>query len=271
MKNKTVVIVAVLATGLWAGVSFAANPGGATCAADGKINGRGSTFSNAAYQKVFIPGFVASVCSAHPDIVEYNYAAAVAAGATGSGNGQRAASCRTDAFGQSDVPFFSAGLAQLNGLAGAMGGCAITFNPPNPPDAAPFPDVNDADNAKIMAIPVFLGAIAIGVNFDNTPGCPTAAAAKNLQFTGQMVSNLLGGNIGNWNDPALRANGKNAALATCNLAVTRQVRLDKSGSTQIVKNYLSNVDGNRPGATCAAGTTWTTLAQDANNTVWPDG
>src|SRR5262249_31115145 len=275
MTRRTTIIwaaVAAFGASLWAGVSFADNPGGTSCAADGKINGRGSTFSNAAHQQAFIPGFRANVCGGGPaDIIQYNSPAAVAAGETGSGAGQRAASCRTDAFGQSDVPFFVAGLNNLDGLAGATGGCGITFAPPNPPNAAPFPNPNDADNVKIMAIPVLIGSIAVDVNCEGATGGPTATVAKGLQCTSDMVSDLLGGNITNWNDPALRANGKNAKLATCNLAVTRQVRLDKSGSTQIIKNYLKNVDGGRAGAACAPGTTWTTLAQDANNTAWPEG
>src|SRR5262249_50839708 len=54
-------------------------------------------------------------------------------------------------------------------------------------------------------------------------------------------------------------------------AVTRVVRLDRSGTTQITKNYLVKVDSARTGTTCQAGTPWSTFAQDANNTVWPSG
>lgn len=63
----------------------------------------------------------------------------------------------------------------------------------------------------------------------------------------------------------------NGVLQKCNVSVTRVVRLDKSGTTQVFKNYLQKVGPNRSGATCAPGNGWTFYAQDANNTVWPEG
>src|SRR5262249_7287095 len=72
-----------------------------------------------------------------------------------------------------------------------------------------------------------------------------------------------------WNDARLRAGGVNPLLANCPGAVTRVIRLDDSGTTQIFKNYLSKVDGARTGSTCDSGTTWTTLQAASPNVNWP--
>ncbi len=72
-------------------------------------------------------------------MIAYNYPKAVTASATGSGNGLKAASCRTDAFAGTDTPYSRLQLEQLDGAPGAMGGCSITFEPPFEPKSAPFP------------------------------------------------------------------------------------------------------------------------------------
>jgi hypothetical protein len=51
--------------------------------------------------------------------------------------------------------------------------------------------------------------------------------------------------------------------------VTRVVRLDKSGTTQIFKFYLEAVNQATP--LCDGTSTWGTLALDAGNTTWPTG
>src|SRR5262249_4810413 len=124
-----------------ADASSAAVPGGNACvASDGKINGRGATF-----QKKLVLAFGSAyredVCGetgtgstengeAGNTMVAYNYPAAETAGLTGSGNGIKAASCRTDAFAGSDKPYNNAQLKELNGAPGATGGCVIGFKPP---------------------------------------------------------------------------------------------------------------------------------------------
>ena len=179
--------------------------------------------------------------------MQYNYAAAVAAGATGSGNGQKAASCRTDAYAGTDIPYNLATLAQLDGAPGATGGCAITFTPPNAPFGPTFPAPSDLQ-ANVMTIPVAASADALAFNHK---GCK-------LKLTAAQVSGVFGGTITDWSQLGCTTGG----------AIKRVVRLDKSGTTQIFKNYLAKVDG--ASAQCD-GSNWATLAQDANNTVWPSG
>ncbi len=98
-----------------ADVSSAAVPTGVDCSAtEGKISGRGSTYQtvllgdlSAAYSSDFC-GSVTEQYAGDPagsTMLAYNYAAAEAAGATGSGAGLKAASCRTDAFWGTDTPY----------------------------------------------------------------------------------------------------------------------------------------------------------------------
>jgi ABC-type phosphate transport system substrate-binding protein len=265
-----------------AGQAVAAVPAaGINCvAADGKINGRGATFQTAA-QRAFALGFRQDVCGATPgspadvagdNMVVYNdYPAA--SGLTGSGNGLRAASCRSDAFAGSDLPYSTTDLANLNGAPGAQGGCpGATFTPPFAPNAAPFPATADVA-APVMSFPVAGASVLVGVNL-KAADCGGTNPGP-IRLNGVQLSRLMGGDITTWNDAALRAGGVNAGLANCNVPVTRVVRLDNSGTTGIFKNYLARVDDARSTSTaCAAGGTkkWSTTYSQASattNVKWP--
>jgi hypothetical protein len=267
LRTLATLAVFAAAAGIYVGTTGATNPGGTSCT--DPINGRGATFQTNA-QAAFANGFVTdpkSVCNgASSTLVQYNYAASV--GFTGSGNGQKAVSCRTDAYGGTDIPFDEATLALLNGAPGATGSCAIPFTPPNPPNSGTYPDPAD-QQAQLMVFPVAAGAVGQGYHL--TPADCGGVVVPRIKLTAQMVSLLIGGDILKWKDARLRTGGINGKLKNCNIAVTRIVRLDKSGTTQIDKNYLSRVDPNRTGALCSPGTTWTSLAQDANNVNWPTG
>src|SRR5262249_30885274 len=119
---------------------------------------------------------------------------------------------------------------------------------------------------------VVIAADLNGNAANGTAICSSATKPTSLQLTGTMISGLFGGSIQNWNDPALTAGGLNPALAVdgCTGPVTRVVRLDKSGTTQIFKNYLKNV--NQAGPLCDGASVWggaSGLFLDANNTTWP--
>jgi ABC-type phosphate transport system substrate-binding protein len=267
-----VALLAVVSAVSWGllltGETGAANPHGTPCVSP--VNGRGATFQTNAEIALANPYVTdpVSPCAGASPLVSYNYPAAVGAGATGSGNGQKAASCRTDAFAGTDIPYDTATLSLLNGAPGATGGCAITFTPPNPPNSGTFPDPNDVQ-APIMSFPIAAGAVGQGYHLTSSD-CGGRTVGT-LKLTGKMISLLIGGEIANWNDARLRTGGVNAVLSHCNVAVTRVVRLDKSGTTQIYKNYLAKVDPTRAGAVCDPGDSWTTLAQDAHNLDWPTG
>src|SRR5262249_31994505 len=146
-------------------------------------------------------------------------------------------------------------------------GCSAfsSYTPPFQPSPGPYPAGSDAQS-PIMSFPIAASSIVVGIFFGGTSGCPAT-----VQLTSKMVSQLFGGDITAWNSSTLRAGGLNPGLATCNLFVRRVVRSDSAGTTQILKDYLKNVDGTRSGALCSPGTSWTTLAQQVNNTAWPTG
>ena len=272
----------VMASLSMASSSFAGAPAtGTACQADGKISGRGATFQTKA-QVALIQGYRVDVCGpvgAAPsnNMIEYNYTGAP----NGSGQGQIATSCRTDAFGGTDIPYDQNTLDILNLQKGAdipgqaapydVNACA-QFNasaPPFSPNSGPYPNAND-QIAPVMSFPVAGSAVAIGVHFD-TPGpgkvCTGGSAPTSIRFSPATVSKIFAGEATNWNDPAILAD--NPTLnATCTGPIARVVRDAKSGTTQIFKNMLQKVDGSR--ALCGTtGQTWSSLAQDANNIVWP--
>ncbi len=267
---------------VFADTSSAAVPAGLGCqSSEGKISGRGSTYQNVLlkeYAKVFGEDFCGSVAEqfsgdpAGSTMVAYNYPKAVAASATGSGNGIKAANCRTDAFGGTDTPYSRAQLAELNGTPGAagIGGCSITFEPPFTPNTAPFPNANDIA-APVMALPVGGSSVTVAVHLTGGAGgsCPTGTVPTSLKFTPKEVSRLYGGDVTSWNDAELVAT--NSSLKECTGPVARVVRQDSSGTTNILKQYLIRVDNERTGATCGVISSviqkWE--AYFTTNTEWP--
>lgn len=250
------------------GMAAAPNAGTACQAADGKVNGRGATFATAAV-KALADGYRLDVCGpvandpdALTNMLAYNYSAS--AGFTGSGNGQKATSCRTDAFAVSDIPYDNATLAKLWDLPGTLGGCAITFTPPFAPNSGTYPGASDV-TAKVMSFPIAGSSVAVAVRLTAADCGGTAPGA--LKLTVSTMSRIWGGEITAWNDPLLVAD--NPGLASCTATVTRVTRFDKSGTTQVFKNYLKNADGAR--VLCDGAETWDALALDAQNTNWPTG
>jgi ABC-type phosphate transport system substrate-binding protein len=264
-------------------------PVGQPCQLDGKISGRGSTFQNAALQKAFIAGYSSDVCGsvalqysgdpAGSNMIAYN--TGEPGTITGSGNGEAAMACRTDAFGGTDIPYDQTGLGQLWGPAGTFtrdgitgcdpGSTFVSDYTPQPNAAAPFyPSTqNGATNtqANMMSFPVAIGSAAIGVHFTSS-GCPTAGSQ--IQLTPSQISQLFSGDISNW---SALGNETSFNWTTCNVAVTRVVRADVSGTTQAVKTYFRDADGSR--TLCAAPSSgggaanWGGYAVQLANTNWP--
>lgn len=251
-------------------------PAGLNCvASDGKINGRGSTYQVNA-QKLFAEAYRDDFCGATSGspadeagntMIAYNYAASVAASATGSGSGLKAASCRTDAFAGTDLPYNKEQLAQLDGAPGVMGGCSISFEPPFQPKPGPWPNAADIQ-ANAMSFPIAGSSEALPVHL--TAANCGGTAPTSISFTANEVSRIFGGDIAKWNDPELVAN--NASLAKCEIAITRVVRFDNSGTTAIFKNYLIRIDNERTTTVnCTGGSptkTWT-FYDGSPNTLWP--
>lgn len=271
---------------VFADSSSAAVPAGIGCqSSDGKISGRGSTYQTVLlkeYSKAYSEDFCGSVETqfsgdpAEHNMVVYNYAKAVEASLTGSGAGEKGASCRTDAFNGTDVPYTEAQLLQLNGAPGEeAGGAAKCPNKTeNPLYEAPFtpksefPGTNDIA-APVMALPVGGSSVTVAVHLTSGTGgsCPTGTLPKALNFTQKEASRLYGGDVASWNDAELVAT--NASLKECSGPVTRVVRQDSSGTTNILKQFLIRADNVRTGGerTCAVGKNWE--AYFTTNTEWP--
>jgi len=234
----------------------------------------------------------------------YNYTSL-----NGSGAGLVAADCRTDAYAGTDLPFTNSQL--ITGLDGTPGNftetpefsggtctpgsgkvpalSALNFAPDTASDpAGTFPNPGGTVNgttlladaqANAMGFPVAGSSESIEANL-TAASCGGGTTPGPLDFTPQQLSDLLGGNIANWDSAELRNNGQNSWLSTCNEAVTRVVREDNSGTTAILKGYFLNVDPTRSGATGACtgsgtGSTvqpWSTYqnATLRNNNTWPN-
>jgi len=259
-----------------ADVSTAAVPKGLNCvASDGKINGRGSTFQKklqAGLAELYRDDFCGNTPKVPEDpagntMVAYNYAAAEGASGTGSGQGVKAASCRTDAFSGTDIPYSTTQLKELDEAPGKTGGCGITFTPPfqpNEPKEWPYTASGKKDTtANVMSVPVAGSSVTVDVNL-TAANCGGTAPTE-LNFTAREVSRLFGGEVKKWNDSELE--GTDPVLKNCNTNVTRVVRFDESGTSTIFKSYLIRADNERSGAACAPGKKWE--AYFAKNNEWP--
>ncbi len=266
----------VLANLVLTDVSSAAVPTGLDCQyKDGKISGRGSTYQTV-LQDDLIAAYNNDFCGVTPEqftgdpagntMIAYNYAAAEAAGATGSGAGLKAASCRTDPFTGTDKPYTNKELTEIDGAPGAYGGsaCKLAFEPPFTPHAAKneFPNSEDIE-APLMSFPIGGSSVAIVINF----GTACTKDPTELKLNPKEASRLFGGAIATWADSELAENNKVLGEDGCTGAVTRVVRQDSSGTTSIFKQYLIRAENARTGQACASGKLWE--AYFSTNTEWP--
>jgi ABC-type phosphate transport system substrate-binding protein len=205
-------------------------------------------------------------------MVAYNYPAAENASATGSGAGEKATDCRTDSFGGTDVPYKKSQLEEMDGVPGAgkeLGGtaCNIAFEPPFQPKPGPWPDKEtekEDTKGNLMSFPIGGSSVTIPVHL--LAGSCGGTAPTALDFTPKEVSRILGGDAKEWSDAELVAS--NPSLEKCKTPITRVVREDNSGTTNITKFYLIKVDNERTGAVCAPGKKWEEY-NGSPNTVWP--
>ena len=239
-------------------------PGNACNPHDGKVEGRGADDQIIA-QMLWWNAYESDVCgtttTSDPsgnDMGQYGYdLAEPAATVFGSGAGWMAANCRTDAYAGTSIPYTTNQLVDgLDGPPGAsVSGLLDQFGlpcdagipeqlyfPPDPTSNSRDEWPNPADaTADVMSFPVAGSAVTVDANLNSSDcnGMPTGA----LDLTGAQIAQLLGGDIFNWDDAALRDNGENAWLANCDIPLVRVVRYDDSGTTNILKAYLENAAG----------------------------
>jgi ABC-type phosphate transport system substrate-binding protein len=257
---------------------------GLNCAAsDGKIDGRGSTYQEEAQQKSFALAYTQDFCGevaeqpentersekdpAGHTMVAYNYKEAKEHSDTGSGAGLKAMECRTDDFAGTDLPYSTTQLNEMNGAvftAAACEGLSTTLHTPFAP-LAPWPSSSDKP-AKVMSFPIAGSSAALPTNL-TTATCGGSTPPTTINLTGKEVSRIFGGDAKTWNDAELVAN--NAGLSPCTGTITRVVRQDNSGTTNIFKSYLVRVDNERTGASCAPTHKWAQYFEASPNTPWP--
>jgi ABC-type phosphate transport system substrate-binding protein len=258
-------------------------PTGLNCvASDGKISGRGAVYQShaeAAFAQLYRDDFCGNTPGSPEDVagntmLAYNYPAAESAGATGAGAGLRAASCRTDAYAGSSLPYNEAQYKELNEAPGKLTetekkSCTSSklvegkFLPPFAPlTPAEWPGKEDT-TAPLMSFPVAGSSVALTVNL--TAAVCGGTAPTSLSFNAKEASRILGGDAATWNDSELVAT--NASLAPCTGSIVRVVRPDSSGTTEILKAFLVRADNERTGQLCAAGKKWN--AYTKTNTEWP--
>lgn len=85
---------------------------------------------------------------------------------------------------------------------------------------------------RLVQVPMMVGGIVPVVHL---PG----VADKRLQLSGELLAELMGGQIARWNDARIAA--LNPGLALPGLPVKRVVRADRSGSSDALTRYLSLV------------------------------
>lgn len=216
------------------------------------ITGQGASFARDAHE-IFNGSFSGIFCAGTAGAGQIN----VAYNPTGSGSGRTAVTSRTlePRFGMSDDPLTSAQTQTIN-----TGGDAIATN-----------------DGVINQIPAAVGAVAPLVNFPNgcdvsllpagsrtaeqdrtTDGIPDGVVRvifTKVQFEGIMAADA---GFSQWDEvfPSL------AGDADCDKDIIRVVRLDASGTTFALKDYLNRIDG-------AEGWLTTYQAGANGNREWP--
>ena len=116
----------------------------------------------------------------------------------GSGGGIRQITEKTVDFGASDAPMSDAELAK--------------------------------PGAKLLHIPMTLGAVVVAYNLPNVTG---------LKLSPEAIAGIFNGDIKTWNDKRLKADNADLKLPADPIAVT--YRSDGSGTTAVFTEYLSKV------------------------------
>jgi ABC-type phosphate transport system substrate-binding protein len=247
-------------------------PHGTACiASDGKVSGRGSPLGAHAEQdliQAYGEDFCGSVAEqyegdpAHHNMLVYNYPEAENGESTGSEEGYRAASCRTDAYAGVSVPYTNEQLAVID--EGGEDCFTTRFVAPYQPQAEEkhYPNALDI-KAPIMSFPIGATALAVTANLHSlcSQGEPTT-----LKLTLREVSRLFGASLYNWNDPELAENNPQLSADKCSGEVLRVVgpALDWSDLEQA---FIKGLEDNRARQKCDEGKLWSRyLGKDEE---WP--
>jgi ABC-type phosphate transport system substrate-binding protein len=218
----------------------------------------------------------------------YNYPSAQALGASGadaaigSGAGQTAIGCFAESFAGTDIPVTATQIGNINNgtytsgsggtesngkycnpVSSTAGALVTPFTPqptfPNPGDSVGL------SPSGIMVVPIGISAVSVFANLPTSCGTTT--------LTNADMENIWGGTYTNWDQVP--------GLSSCNLAITRVVRNDNSGTTQSVDNYLAAISSYGSSGVCAGNTlatasSWKNVQNNqalngTNANIWPQG
>lgn len=115
---------------------------------------------------------------------------------------------------------------------------------------APLSDDQMKDLPPIVQVPVTAGPVCV---IYNLPGAKSA-----LRLSGSTLAGIYGGEIINWQDPAIARENPGVGLPHAAIIVVH--RSDGSGTTSILTNYLSKVSS-----------TWSTKYGAGLSVKWPAG
>jgi ABC-type phosphate transport system substrate-binding protein len=152
---------------------------------------------------------------------------------------------------------------------------AASDDPPPPSTVSQINQGTDAvgDEGTIHVIPAALGSVTVDVNWPNNcdrsllpASAQTHSSAANaapfddrVRFTRSQLDSIWAGDAGftNWKDvfPTL------AGDTDCNVAITRVVRFDDSGTTFGLKDYLDSINSGRG---------WKTTYITPDTRTWPN-
>jgi phosphate transport system substrate-binding protein len=89
--------------------------------------------------------------------------------------------------------------------------------------------LDELDKHRLFQFPTLVGGVVPVVNL---PGVPNGS----VKLTAQTLGLIFSGQVTRWNDPAVLASNPGQLLP--NLRITRVVRADGSGTTEVFVNYL---------------------------------
>jgi phosphate transport system substrate-binding protein len=89
----------------------------------------------------------------------------------------------------------------------------------------------DQNGGAVAHVPLAMGAVAPIYNLTDTK--------EPLRFTGPLLADIFMGRVHRWNDPAIATLNPNAPLPDREIATVH--RLDSSGTTYVLTDYLSKV------------------------------
>jgi len=113
--------------------------------------------------------------------------------------------------------------------------------------------LTDAELTKdgLIQFPTVIGGVVPVINLKGI-------APGQMKITGQVLGDIYLGKITKWNDPAIKAINRDAALPDAQIAVVR--RADGSGTSFLFTNYLSKVNPD-----------WKSRVGEGTSVNWPTG